>query len=57
MRDENGVNRGFGFVKFVNAQEAYIALAQVPGKKKEREYCISGWKQEEEEEEGFLRVP
>ena len=32
MRDDKGQNRGFGFVKFVNAQEAYIALAQVHGK-------------------------
>lgn len=32
MRDDNGVNRGFGFVKFVNAQEAFIAIGQVHGK-------------------------
>ena len=55
MRDENGVNRGFGFVKFVNAQEAYIALAQVPSKKKK--YCISAWKPEAKSKRGLLGVP
>uniref|UniRef100_A0A7S0EE45 RRM domain-containing protein n=1 Tax=Hanusia phi TaxID=3032 RepID=A0A7S0EE45_9CRYP len=38
MRDENGNSRGFGFVKFVHAHDAYMAMSSLNGKQVNGKY-------------------